>query len=47
MTEGSPLRVDAQQQMEKERANIAHVAPMVPGFSFESPIGDAQNTDLR
>jgi hypothetical protein len=47
MTEGSPLRVEAQQQTEKERANIARAAPTVPGFSFESPIGDAQNTDFR
>ena len=43
MTEGSPLRVEAQQQMEKERANIARAAPTVPGFSFENPICDAQN----
>jgi hypothetical protein len=47
ITEGSPLRVEAQQQMEKERANVARAAPTIPGFSFESPIGDAQHTDLR
>ena len=45
MTEGSPLRVEAQQQMEKERANIARAAPTVPGFGFigKTTVRDPKN----